>query len=753
MMAVSTENTAATESPRPELKQRRVYVVHFVLAWIICLGAYLAIVVWNDRRAIERYELLFNENQALQTLLARRGIGERIDDLTARLGDLSRVRMASFAPAAGNLRLLARYAESEMFAEPEVVAYAMIASNGQSVVGRRAGSSDWGGAEQHARKWAGQISFEWARSRPGPWVPKFAVSQAGQFAGIGYPIGEPGSASGFAVFVIDLAQLMIRHVTPMRSGEYGRGYSLDRNGNVLYDHETEIIGRNVFDGMHADYPDVQRIDRRLISEPVGTGEYHFTVKRGGRVSRKLIAWNSLPVGDQKIIVALSAPDFEITAAIHELRLQEGLAGLIVFAIFLGTTFLFIKFRHKVLERTAADLQAIIDDRTLELQRELTERKEAQDALRASEERFRDFGEASQDWFWEMDENLRFTFLSGQYQQSAGISAERLLGKTREETELDDVSTKPFREHLADLEAHRPFRDFVFARTGDDGAVNYLSISGKPRFDENGDFKGYRGTGSNITARIQAEIGLRVAKEQAEFANRSKSEFLANMSHELRTPLNSIIGFSDILRQQTFGPLGSDRYPQYSNDIHASGLHLLQLINDILDVSKIEADALELSPEPVDIRNAVESCLPMIFERASRAKVVVETEIEDGLPRLVADPLRLKQILLNLLTNSLKFTPSGGDVRVEAYLGKDGGIVLAVTDTGIGIAAEDIPKVTEPFGQVESPLVRRFEGTGLGLSLVKSLTELHGGTFGIDSQVGKGTRATISFPAERTADGG
>ncbi|MEY4965277.1 MAG: hypothetical protein RL274_860 [Pseudomonadota bacterium] len=240
--------------------------------------------------------------------------------------------------------------------------------------------------------------------------------------------------------------------------------------------------------------------------------------------------------------------------------------------------------------------------------------------------------------------------------------------------------------------------------------------------------------------------LTVALGVAAEASHTKSNFLASMSHELRTPLNAIIGFSDTMTMEVFGPL-SERYKSYAADIHYSGEHLLALINDVLDLSRLGAGHADLREEEFDPAELISDSLRMIVGQAAKAQIGLSTHIASDLPWLKADKRRIKQILINLVSNALKFTPAGGQVRVSAQL-VPGGLAMAVSDSGIGIAPEDLPKVMERFGMVDSSLSRKHEGTGLGLPLSKQLAELHGGSLMLESTVDVGTTATVTLPRER-----
>lgn len=248
----------------------------------------------------------------------------------------------------------------------------------------------------------------------------------------------------------------------------------------------------------------------------------------------------------------------------------------------------------------------------------------------------------------------------------------------------------------------------------------------------------------------AHDALRIAKESAEKANRAKSEFLANISHELRTPLNAIIGFSEVMMQGMLGPVGNSSYEGYLKDIHDSGIDLLNIINDILDLSKAEAGKLELSEQTVDVAAILDAVCRLMHSKIDHAGLTVTTELAPNLSLLFCDRLKLKQVLLNLLSNAVKFTPHGGKIAITARSGSDG-FVIAIGDTGIGIPREDIQRVLQPFEQVENSLSRSHNGTGLGLPLTAAMMELHGGSLEIESAIDAGTTVTIRFPPERLID--
>jgi signal transduction histidine kinase len=264
------------------------------------------------------------------------------------------------------------------------------------------------------------------------------------------------------------------------------------------------------------------------------------------------------------------------------------------------------------------------------------------------------------------------------------------------------------------------------------------------YGENGEVENVVSVSRDVTERKTQEIEMRAAREHAEAANKAKSRFLANMSHELRTPLNAIIGFTDLMRHRMFGPLGNARYEEYATLIYDSGQLLLDLISDLLDMSKIEAGKMDLNLERVDMVGAVEDCVRLLRERADNNGVEIETNLPTGKLTFMADRRALKQILLNLVSNAVKFTPTGGHVSVSASA-QDDQVVLSVRDDGIGIPECDLPRIGNPFEQVAGDPIVAKGGTGLGLSLVRALAEKHGGSMQIVSQEGFGTEVLVHLP--------
>ncbi len=386
----------------------------------------------------------------------------------------------------------------------------------------------------------------------------------------------------------------------------------------------------------------------------------------------------------------------------------------------------------------------------ELRREVAEREKVEVALRVREAQLRAVFDNTPIYLNLKDTEGRYLLINKPYEVWLGRAASEIIGK-----KAGDFVTDA--EQLKDIQAAE--RRVVETGEVDEREISISRPDGKtydriiimfPVKAPDGQLTGIGTAAIDITERKQAERGLRAAVEKADYANRAKSEFLAHMSHELRTPLNSIIGFSETLLGQFVATVEDPKVLEYIENIHGSGTHLLAIISDLLDLSKIEAGALEVAEDEIVVAEVVSATLRLIEERARKAGQRITVEIQDDLPILRGDELRVKQILLNLLGNATKFTPAGGLISVRAGMNGDGGVFMEVEDNGIGIAEEFLPRITEPFVQAGRDVTNRnHEGTGLGLALVKSLVETHGGSLEISSTAGEGTTVTVSFPADRS----
>ena len=375
-------------------------------------------------------------------------------------------------------------------------------------------------------------------------------------------------------------------------------------------------------------------------------------------------------------------------------------------------------------------------------------------LQLDEARARDFSTSASDWFWETDAEHRFCYFSDNFKSVYGLSPGRLLGKSRREL-LESMSpdrSETTAAHLAQLDAHLPFKNFEYQIRLDDGSRRWISVSGVPHVDADGRFAGYRGTGTLITERKRKEEELEQAMIMAEAANVAKSRFLATMSHEIRTPMNGILGMAQMLLMP--GIQDDDRM-DYARTILNSGQTLLALLNDILDISKVEAGKVELESAAFEPGQILHEAQTLFAEAAAQKGLRIESAWNGPTQRYLGDPHRLRQMLSNLVGNALKFTEKG-QIRIEAReVERDGQralIEFSVTDTGIGIPADKQALLFKPFSQADSSTTRQFGGTGLGLSLVRSMAMLMGGDVGIESEAGQGSRFWFRIRADLLAVG-
>ncbi|HZF34518.1 MAG TPA: ATP-binding protein [Candidatus Angelobacter sp.] len=380
-----------------------------------------------------------------------------------------------------------------------------------------------------------------------------------------------------------------------------------------------------------------------------------------------------------------------------------------------------------------------------LRRALEEQQRSEQALRDSEARFRSFMEHAPVEMVVKDLDGRIRMVSRAVEEIWDRPAAELLG--RRTSDISDTAGVPVAEAM-DREVVETGRTVAREIYFPGWQSEWAYAVKFPIKDAVGRVVAVGSVALDITAQKRVEQELVRAKEQAELANRAKSQFLANMSHELRTPLNAIIGFSEVIRDQMYGPVGAAKYLRYAEDIRESGGHLLGIVNSILDMSKIEAGIFELNEDPCDIGELIEAAARMVADRAEQSGVTLKQLVDPDLPPVSVDERVLKQVILNLLSNAVKFTGTGGRVTIAAGRGPAGGLRMQVTDTGIGIPEDDLANVFDRFSQVENSYTRKYGGTGLGLHLTKKLVELHDGTIDLASTQGTGTIVTVTLPPAR-----
>ena len=394
-------------------------------------------------------------------------------------------------------------------------------------------------------------------------------------------------------------------------------------------------------------------------------------------------------------------------------------------------------------------QLLLKERASSLEeRMIEEERRHQDELRHSHELLLRVIDAVPVRVSATDRNGRFVFANECFARAMGRPVQAIIGNTLAELQPGEETDAAMELDRCLIAGETKPTAFELDVT-DPGGEQMVLLTNKAVLDDDVGRPMLVVTVSlDITDRKNAELAVLAAKEVAELANHSKTEFLANMSHELRTPLNAIIGFSQLMADEVLGPLGNTKYTGYARDICNSAEHLLGIINDILDVSKLEAGKFELEEEMIEITQITRNLLHFVADRASALEVTIDTDIEPDLPRLRADARKVKQILLNLVTNALKFSQPGSRVTLRART-HNGAIIIEVIDRGIGMDEAEITTAITRFGQVASTWNRKHAGTGLGLPLAIGLVELHDGKLEIRSRKGEGTTVTVTFPAERS----
>ena len=411
----------------------------------------------------------------------------------------------------------------------------------------------------------------------------------------------------------------------------------------------------------------------------------------------------------------------------------------------------------------------IEEKNISFEREMEERRQAQAALQQSEEKYRNILESIQEGYFEVDLVGNLTFFNEALHRISGYSREEMLGMNNREYTTPETAHKMYKIFGEIYRTGKPAKVIDYEIILKDGSRRVFELSASLKRDIKGKPTGYRGVVRDMTERNQYELQLKRTKEEAEAANRAKSEFLANMSHELRTPLNAIIGFTELVVDRSFGDI-NDVQEEYLNDVLQSSRHLLALINDILDLSKIEAGKLELKPSNVNLEILLKNSLVMVKEKAMKHGLKLSTKIKKGQNTIHADERKLKQVIYNLISNAVKFTPDGGSIIVSAcslnlperrmptqdgreitlpapndheQTNKANFVEVSIKDTGIGISQENLDRIFKSFEQIDGSYNRKYQGTGLGLSLSRDFVELHGGRIWAESE-GEDKGSTFRF---------
>lgn len=381
--------------------------------------------------------------------------------------------------------------------------------------------------------------------------------------------------------------------------------------------------------------------------------------------------------------------------------------------------------------------------------DVEDRRRTERALTEAEKKYRTIVENAAGGIYQVTPEGHFLSVNPAYARILGYeSPEHVMKHVRNAHEQLYRMPRERARFIRELEQKGTVQGFEAEMLTRQGIYIWVNENARTVRDDDGHILYYEGSLENISQRKEAELKMSDAMLQSDLASRAKSEFLTNMSHELRTPLNAIIGFSEIIRNEVYGAINHRQYWEYAKDIHESGKKLLRIINDILDVSRIDAGERQLNEGTIDMERLVQSCLDFVGVKIAEAGLSVNNVTLHHIPNLVGEELAVKQCLLNILSNAMKFTQSGGSITISDEVDGDGRLRLSVTDTGIGLDDDEIEKALSPFGQVETALSRSTSGAGLGLTLVTSLMRLHGGHLELVSQKGIGTTATLVFPRKR-----
>jgi PAS domain S-box-containing protein len=522
-------------------------------------------------------------------------------------------------------------------------------------------------------------------------------------------------------------------------------------GGVLTDamlRNDYVEGQHLLQSWVSDHQDVVLLDVTLDN-----GRTFFTHRRADDSATPLTLTRTFQYRNRALTLTLCHDATQLHDALAALRRGLFLLGLSLIGV-ATLTLWYVLFRWMVRpmeEEIAArtrDLNAARDSLEEKVAERTAALKEEVEIRRKTEAELHKLGMAVEQnpvTIFITDLAGRIEYVNPRFELMTGYARTEVLGQTPRLIKSPETPQIVHETMWATIMGGRDWRGELKVRRKN-GQEFWAHVSISPIKDPDGTITHFVAMHEDITERKRAEASMEEARHAAEMANKAKTELLANMSHELRTPLNAIIGFSQTMRDGLFGPLGNEKYGEYADHIHASGSHLRDLINDMLDVAAMESGRLTLNEEEVDLADVQKTAVDMLASQAREAGVTLANAIGSDQPRLRADPRRLRQILLNVLSNAVKFTPQGGRIDCAARRDDDGGLAITVRDTGIGMDEQGLITAMTKFGQVDSSLSRKQEGTGLGLPLTKGLVELHGGRLDLASAPNAGTTVTIRLPS-------
>ncbi|HWQ65376.1 MAG TPA: ATP-binding protein [Methanospirillum sp.] len=726
------------------------FAIFYLIILILIIGIFVTMVSWVDNQATDKQETIFNEQQALQTLLVRQAMDDHLQGLVMESKILAEHSIPEFFIGNRTLSSVDELFLIEQTIRPEFVAHICLDAKGKELATRYAKNQVGDEAQEIIPLWAERYmhNLSSSPSSTNPVIPPFTIRNSSPIMGILFPIYDNSIFQGVLIIGVDLKPLITRYALPMRSGQYGAGYLLDGNGTILFDHETEIIGQNIFGGMHAAYPDLIRVDTRLVNENNGTDTYQFTVRRGGEVRQKLIAWNALPIGEQKIVIALSAPISEIDGALSDLRMQRSLLtiGIVLFLLLLSAFFFYA--RQRLLARTAENLQIVVQERT--------------EALSASESKLQAILDSSPIGLGWADLEGTIEYLNPEFTRLFGYSQADLPTLSDwfsvaypdpdyyssvvsswtdnvEKAIRGDGLIPPSEVIIRCKDGSSRHINLIGSAVGGRILVIFTDFTHRKQIED--ELRTYQEHLEDLVKERTFELGI--AKDQAESANRAKSAFLSRMSHDLRTPLNAILGYSQILKS---GANLTEKQRDYLGIIQSSGDQLLTLINELIDIGKIEAEKVDVKEGAFNLPVLLEQTIEITRIKAERKDLPLLFEKNSPLPEyVIGDATKIRQIILNLLDNAVKYTLVGSVLFRVWYRAQGKGLLIGeIIDTGQGIPDENISLIFEPFVQLETGR-ESPEGVGLGLSITRQLIRLMGGSLEVHSTPGQGSSFRFEIP--------